>query len=120
MKKTITIQGINIKNGTSKAGKDWTRYGFFDGTDWFNMWKAQWNEDIQSAVEGDTIEVYLTTKEFKGKKQFEIVDPNSPELAAEKWVEDEIKKLKDSIEILDARMQDLEDVKEKEVQEDEK
>ena len=98
MKKTITIKGINIKNGTSKQGKDWTRYGFYDGEQWFTMWARDWNANIQNAVEGDTITICFIKKDYKGKTQYEIVDPSTPEIAEEEKKEEVLKKLKEAIQ----------------------
>ena len=108
MKKIITIKGINVKNGTSKQGKEWTRYSFYDGSQWFNMWKDNWNTDLQNCVEGDEIEICFIKKDYKGKPQYEIIDPSTPEIVEEEKKEEVITKLQDAIRKLTNRLEIVE------------
>lgn len=122
MRKTITIAGINIKNGQTKQGKDWTRYGFYSGDQWYNLWAdlsdnpQPWNLALQQAMENDTIEIYFVKKEFKGKPQYEIIDPSSPEIVEEEKKEGAIKELKEAITKLTNRLEIVEaQLEEKEI-----
>ena len=105
MKKTIIVKGINVKNGTSKQGKEWTRYSFYDGEQWFNMWAEKWNADLQNTTEGDTIEIHFIEKEYRGRKQYEIVSPSTPEIVESERKEEVIKKLKGTIKKLENRLE---------------
>ena len=108
MKKIITIKGINVKNGTSKQGKEWTRYSFYDGEQWFNMWAEGWNAGLQNAVEGDTVEIHFEKKDYHGKTQYEIVNPHTPEIVEEEKKEGVIIELKKAIQKLTNRIEIVE------------
>ena len=108
MKKIITIKGINVKNGTSKQGKEWTRYGFYDGEQWYTMWSRDWNANLRNAVEGDTVEIHFEKKEYHGKPQYEIIDPSTPEIVEEEKKERVIIELKKAIQKLTNRIEIVE------------
>ena len=108
MKKTIIVKGINVKNGTSKQGKEWTRYSFYDGEQWFNMWAEDWNADLRDCVEGDEVEICFIKKDYKGKPQYEIIDPSSPEIVEEEKKEEVIIELKKAIQKLTNRIEIVE------------
>jgi hypothetical protein len=119
MKKTIVIASKTMKNGTTAQGKEWTRYGFFDNETWFNMWGDEWNADLQAANEGDTITIHFVKKEFKGKPQYEIINPTTPEVVADEKKAEEVKALRDAIikinnrlEIVEAALDEIQDIPE--------
>ena len=125
MKKTIIVKGINVKNGTSKQGKEWTRYSFYDGEQWFNMWAEKWNADLQNTVEDDEIEICFIKKDYKGKPQYEIINPSTPEIVEQEKKEmvinemrEAIKKLKNRLEICEARMDEMDEKEPEWVRED--
>lgn len=110
MRAKFTVQGINRKEGDTANGKHWVRFGLFDGERWFNFFGADWNADLQQVQEGDVVEIFYKVEKYKGREQYVVVADDDPAVAAEKEIEgvrDEVKQLRERIEILEAQIEEI-------------
>ena len=108
MRKVITVKSINKKEGITKQGKNWVRFGFYADDTWYNFFGAKWNESLQTAQEGDTVEIHFEKKDYRGKTQYEIVNPHTPEIVEEEKKEGVIIELKKAIQKLTNRIEIVE------------
>ena len=110
MRAKFTVQGINRKEGDTANGKHWVRFGLFDGERWFNFFGADWNADLQQVQEGDVVEIFYKVEKYKGREQYVVVADDDPAVAAEKEIEgvrDEVKQLRERVEILEAQIEEI-------------
>ena len=108
MRKVITVTGVNRKEGQTKTGKKWVRFGFYADDIWYNFFGAKWNESLQTVQEGDTVEIHFEKKDYRGKTQYEIVNPHTPEIVEEEKKERVIIELKKAIQKLTNRIEIVE------------